>query len=735
MTTYHQALRFGPVALDADNAEPAPYMLSGRKMYVLGTTDGAFRPIGAEHLVGEMGGVWAHPVRFADGWFCTLYDGQGSTRLDDCHDFEGHLSDVEFRWRHGNLAIKRVDFVAEDDAGMFGLVELRNDGEEPWSGRFGMEARLRIRPSWFSGWEMGSTHAHNEHGVIVAFDDLWQGQWGLAFGGPYDPDEVVFGVDGGRPTGELRYAIDLQPGEVRRLEFSLTCDHQNGHHGALQLRGTLAGRGEALLAAKRDLYARTAWGGVVLEAPDERIVHEYGLAKVNLHMLAADYSPYLPGYFLAGVPEYPQLFGCDNAYSVAGATAAGFQAMARSSLSIVGNFASRATGRVPHEVTTNGRTFHPGNTQETPQFTLAVWDYFRWTGDLAFLRSMYPVCREGVMEYVPTLWDFDGDGYPMGDAMVERTGMGSLKLDSACYLYAAWQALAHMAKVLNRPEAHDYQQRAGDWRERFERDWWLPEEQLYADSLHSDLRPQLDGHWTQVVPVQLGIARQERALIVLDEIERSFVNKYGLVHTRGRDERVWTLPTGLLALAELRYGRLEQAITHLHNIALTTEHGMLGSFEELIPEGLCFVQLWSAAIFVQGIVEGLFGLEPRAHEHTLRLNPRLPADWPAATLRNVRIGEHALTLEVSPNATIITHTAGDTPITIEHIIAGTRGASGTVVDGRNLQAMDSDAALVFSSAIPPGHTARITYTADGSTIVEFVDTHRDENGEAAGPLH
>src|SRR5256885_12572497 len=40
--------------------------------------------------------------------------------------------------------------------------------------------------------------------------------------------------------------------------------------------------------------------------------------------------------------------------------------------------------------------FHPGNTQETPQFAAACYDYFRWTGDSAFLRQVYPLCKEGV---------------------------------------------------------------------------------------------------------------------------------------------------------------------------------------------------------------------------------------------------------------------------------------------------------------------------------------------------
>ncbi len=721
--SYHQALRFRGIALDRDDPQPAPYMLSGRKMYVLGTVDGAYRPIGTEHLVGEMGGVWAHPVRFADGWFVNLYGTSGMICLDDCHDFEGHLSDVELRFSHQDLQITRTEFVTEDDPAFFALIEVQNAGAVTWHGKLGFEARLGMRAAWFSGWEAGATRLQNAHAVVVVHDDLHEGQWGLAFGSAAEPGEVRFGGDGQKPTAELRYDIELAPGAVQRWEVLLTADHEGGPHGALQMWDRLTGQGSALLAAKRSLYDLIAGGGVTLEVPDVAIVNEYELAKVNLHMLFADYTPYLPGYFLAGVPEYPQLFGCDTAYSVAGATAAGFALAAHSSLKILGDYARHATGRVPHEITTNGRIFHPGNTQETPQFTLAVWDYVRWTGDLAFLSLLYPVCREGVMDYLPSAWGSDRDGYPLGDAMVERTGMGSLKLDSACYLYAAWNALAEMASALGRPEAEQYRLRTARWRERFERDWWMEDEGLYADSLHSDLRPQLDGHWTQVVPLQLGIASPERANRVLDEIERSFTNEYGLMHTRGREDRVWTLPTGLLALAELRWGRLDQAIDQLHNIARTTQHGMLGSFEELIPEGLCFVQLWSAAIYLQGIIEGLLGLEPRAHEHRLRLHPRLPARWPTARLRDVRIGDHLVTIAVSPAKTVIVHRGGSAPLIVEHEVSGidatditVRGAPGAAA---SLQQEAGHTAVSYT--VEAGRTVTLHYGEAGAIGVEYTD--------------
>jgi glycogen debranching enzyme len=380
------------------------------------------------------------------------------------------------------------------------------------------------------------------------------------------------------------------------------------------------------------------------------------LAVANLALLNVDY-PQLGRYFLAGLPEYPQLFGCDTTYSVPGALAAGFVETTRDSLLTLGRYADRACGRVPHELTTNGRIFHPGNVQETPQFTIAVWDYLRWTGDLATARTLFSVCHDGMTELMPALCGPDGL-YPYGDGIVERMGMGARKLDSACYYIAGLRALADLAESLQMSDAESYRVRADYIHDAFERDWWLEDEGLYADSLHMDGRPQLDRHWTAVLPLQLGLASPARAARVMQRIEEEFINEWGLMHTVDDDDRVWTLPTGLLALAAFMGGRAEQGLALATNIALTAQYGTLGTFKELIPEGLCYVQLWSAALYVQVIVEGLLGIQPDAPGHMVALRPCLPDDFVPLQLQELRIGAHRLNLTITAQQLQVEHLNG-----------------------------------------------------------------------------
>ena len=148
------------------------------------------------------------------------------------------------------------------------------------------------------------------------------------------------------------------------------------------------------------------------------------------------------------------------------------------------------------------------------------------------------------------------------------------------------------------------------------------------------------------VPTEVGIADREKGLEALARISQGWINEWGMVHTKGTEQTVWTLPTGVLAQAEFNYGNVEMGTRLLGDIAETIDHGMLGAFSELIPQGGDFMQLWSSAMFLKGITEGIFGLKPLASEHELSLSPELPSSWQNATLTNVKIGQSTVDISV-----------------------------------------------------------------------------------------
>jgi hypothetical protein len=734
MLISQRTLRFGPHTLLAADvgSDVVPVYLAGQKMYYVGMTTGDMQPIGAEHLVGEMGGLWAHPTKVADGLTLLIADPDGTHPMAHGIEVIELLSHVEWRYRIGGMEVKRRDFIVEDQAAYVSLLTLRNAGARTKSGHLHLNVWLKFLSGWFSGIATGGGEYWLDDMLVVGYDRLWQGRRGVTCGTTVAPERCIFEPRSVGQLATLIYPFTLPPGRSETWEFLLTADLERGHEGARHLFGQLAGNGERLLTDKVERYHKKILGGVALDTPDKTVNCSFALAKANLQLLSSDYGPSLPPYFLAGVPEYPQLFGCDTEYTIPGASAAGFADTAKSALLALAAYGDRACGRIPHEVTTNGRVFHPGNTQETPQFTVACWDYFRWTGDIAFLRHVYPLCKEGIDVYLPAIWGGAGSLYPIGDGVVERHGMGARKLDSTCYLFQALRALRDMAETLDAPDdLRRYNARLVELKNRFEIDWWLEDQGLYADSLHTDGRPQFDGHWTIVLPLQIGLADAAHGQRAFERIEREWVNNWGLVHTRGREDLVWTLPTGLLALTAFQYGHPSFGVRLLQNIAETASHGTLGAFKELIPIGLCFVQLWSAGLYLQGVLEGLLGLQPLAHLHRLVISPRLPASWPAVELKALPVGGHMVSLRVTPASLELQHSSGPEALDMRYRLPGHPEAlQHNIAYGPLPELLNDEAGIWVQAMIAPGQRLIITATPD-AIVVHMPD--RREEGPGSEP--
>jgi hypothetical protein len=114
---------------------------------------------------------------------------------------------------------------------------------------------------------------------------------------------------------------------------------------------------------------------------------------------------------------------------------------------------------------------------------------------------------------------------------------------------------------------------------------------------------------------------------------------------------VWPLFTGWVSLAEYRAGRPLSGYAHLMQNAGLTWAQDLGSVTELLsgrffqPLGRSSShQTWSSAMVISPLLRGLFGLEWDAKNRSLRLAPRLPADWERARLRNVPLGNATIDL-------------------------------------------------------------------------------------------
>jgi len=645
MHTTLQHFYLGDIHLEAERIATTPYFLSHAQAYMVASIGGVITPYGAEHLPGRMGGVWMHPLRVLHGW--ELHVAGEPLVAHTCHV---HSQQVVQQYTLDTLVMTVTTHLVPNHTAVQVQITVTNTGVATWQGEVAAVLALDWHGCWYGGASDSCLHA-DIHGQEVWMQSAQPAQhgWGVLHwqgSGVWRP----------HPLGVCAtIATTVAPHQVLEQTWSLVVSHSSMAHARQQLAHI--GATFPLTPPQSDSVS-----GPQIICADAELGRAWQLAVHNLQILVADY-PDIPPYMLAGIPEYPQLFGCDTTYSIPGMLAAGMASTAKSALLALGHYAQRACGRVPHEVTTNGRVFHPGNAQETPQYVVACWDYVAWSGDLSFAEHIYPLCVEGMSHQHGVVV---GQQWPYGDGMVERHGMGPFKLDSVAYIYDALGALAQLADALNRPdEERHWRDCARALQERFEVAWWLPDEGLYADSLQRDGARQLDGHWTAVTPVYTGLASPDRQRIVYDRLQRDFVNQWGLVHTRQHEELVWTLPTGLLALTAFQQKDGAYGITLLKHIATTADHGSLGLLKELIPEGLCFVQLWSAALLAQGMVAGLCGVRPLAHRHTLQLSPTVPAAQGWITVQGLVMGAHLIDIDVSAQALRVHHQRGPQELCVQ----------------------------------------------------------------------
>ncbi len=634
------------------------YANSGRRLYVIGDIDGRFRPRSNPYdlyafghpqpddpLANKLQGVWAQPVRgFAGfGWQVDV-DGQLAP-LEDAVTFTQTYATAEFDFALPGLLAHRVDCVPLDAPVLLTRLTLQNVGSETRSLPLTFWAAFDLQDAWFT--QLAERRNDGQalqaaENYLSACANVLPEQWAALALSAWKPG-VTRLVDETR--GEMDFPLVLRAGEEVTLTLALAVVSEGGIPQALTVAQDALRQADALMAEKVQAYSSIWANGPRLISPDERLNRAFRLAQANLEMLEAQTRD-MGRYFYAGLEMFPFWFSNDGAYSTAGMVAAGFAESAKNHTALGMRYQGEG-GSILHQISPSGKPAFAGNAQETPLWVIAVWDVYRWTGDRGFLSQMYPAVLKGIFDYTLGVIDPDGDGYPSGAGMVEAEGMGEEKLDSAAYTWAALKAAAQIAVLLG-DEAS--QLRAQGYIEKieasFDADWWDESSGAYAMSLDQNNQRYQVPHWAVIVPLEVGLATPDHAAATFVTLRATYLNQWGLKHTAGEDERVWTLPTATLSRAAFRYGEPDLGYAMLRHIASTLEQGSIGVFHELIPEGACFLQLWSGATLLRGVIEDLIGVEVRADQPEMQVHPHLPQGWASARLENLRVGSQTWNVEV-----------------------------------------------------------------------------------------
>ena len=447
-----------PELSTSDQLNTRRYVSAGDRAYVMGFQDGRFYAQGW-HVTGEMGGVWSQPLKLLDGlWF-----GVGDDWLGPATTFTSGWGYTRMRFPDAEgLEVSRTDFAPDGlRAVLFGL-RLRNPGASaktvdvkvdvhsevmshyPWAwttpdaGAFNLNDTGSFDDDTLVFHDTGTPHPnagpHDWVAVVGSTPDPQDGEAGPGHWGPQGPpvlceseaqfwcDEGPFGEGTG---GQLRHEVTVPAGGERTVWVAVAGSDEGAAAARSQLRAALADP-DAALAAKQESRERAARYSKVTLPADERLAEGIDWGKQNILDLTQradrlqvrdvnegkDYPPpagTVPhvGWIGAGYPDYPWIFATDAEYTAFAAVAAGqFEGIVEHARALrdVSVILNGDSGKVVHEVVADGSVYfgnleHAGNTDETAKFPSLVALLWRWTGDNALRRDLYPFAVRN-MRYV-----------------------------------------------------------------------------------------------------------------------------------------------------------------------------------------------------------------------------------------------------------------------------------------------------------------------------------------------
>ena len=588
-----------------------------------------------------------------DGSTFVVGDRRGDVRLDAGREHGFFCDDTRFisRWvlhvGEAPLELLGLDQSAHYAAQFFLTPRVGPDEEAPCS----IMRRRLIDHVWME--EVTVTNHRHEHSemrvaleVDTDFADLFEVKDGVVakrdVSCRHDDGALTLGYErmgfqrsvtiaASRPAAITRrgfaYSLRLAPGEQWSTTFTLTphAAQPGVAFAQRELRGGLA----QLSVSKAAELEQWLAGAPVLQTQDTALARTYraslsDLGALRLHPDLSEGAT-LPA---AGLPWFMALFGRDSLITsfqalpyLPGLAATTLRVLAARQAEERDDFHEQEPGKILHELrfgelTARGERPHSpyyGTADATPLFLVLLDEYHRWSGDAELVRTLEPSAR-AALAWIENSGDADGDGYVEYACRNHATGLvnqcwkdswdaiqradGTLARGpiATCeiqgYVYDARRRCARLAReVWGDPElAALLERQAADLRERFRRDFWMPERGCHALALDGEKR-QVDsltsniGHllWSGLLDEGEAATTAER---LLDE---QLYSGWG-VRTLGTHEAgynplgyhtgtVWPHENSLIAAGLARYGHRTAASTIASTILRAAPY-----FEYRLPE-------------------------------------------------------------------------------------------------------------------------------------------------------
>lgn len=492
-----------------------------------------------------------------------------------------------------------------------------------------------------------------------------------------DPDEL-------QPQ-EAFFHLEIPPGGTREIDARVVVDG-------------IAGTGAVRRSIEEVGASHEAWREACTTIVTSNHLFNRSLERAitDLRLLWREWED--GGSFLAaGIPWFDTLFGRDcllSSYMVLAyrpeIARMVLQTLAARQGNQIDERREEEPGKIIHEVrscetantgeTVFGRYF--GSVDSTPLFLILASEYYRWTGDLEFMRELEPKVA-AALAWLDRFADLDADGFveyvrrnPRGlnnqgwkdswDAMVDHEGNllqpPIALVEVQGYVYAARLGIADVYEDLGDVKrAEALRTEAEALRKRINNDFWVPQGH-YAMALdgakrQSRVRSSNAGQllWT-------GAPTREKARVQTASLMRSdMFSGWGIRTISSATPRynpigyhlgtIWPHDNALIARGLKRYGQeadMNRIATALFEAALSFQYYRLPELFSGAPRQAhqapvpypiaCRPQAFAAAA-LPFILTSILGLAPRAPRNQLFVvRPRLPGWLEYVHVSGLRLG-------------------------------------------------------------------------------------------------
>ncbi len=627
---------------------------------------------------------------------------------------------------HEAFTVREHIFVPRNEPGIILLLDVRTT--EPLSIIPGFIPVMQ--PMWPAG--IGGQFSYWDDGVNGYV--ISEGQWRASFicGSPAGeqmtaPPAHMFA------DNPLQFRISVKPGETdgRFIPIVICGAIPDSATGRMKFDSVKAVYNRLVSRAQhyyQECYEhfsnlRTSTLHIRTGQPDFDLAFEWG--KVALDNLLVN-NPHLgygmvAGYGLSGGggrPGFAWFFGGDAFINVMAMNSAGMFRQSRDALAFTqkwqrqDNFPIRKknpgdppvdVGKMAHELSQSDgivdwwNDYHYGynHADTSPWYIVAMADYVRMSGDVAFLRQSWSSVKQAYAWCLSK--DSDGDGL----MDLKGAGLGALEFGKLVGIYAdvytcgvwvqAIREMKAMAEILGDAEtarAADAQFRKAQ--PRLEKLFWLGKEKIYSyGATEKGEQVHEKGPWPGVA-MMFGLLDEERTRECLEALNssdmctdwgvRSLSNKSTLFEPSNYNYgAVWPFISSFFTTAQFRHGFseagyqiLSATISHVFDHALgVVPEVFSGASNEKLAEGYHH-QGFSTTGYMLPLVRGFLGLEVDAIHRSVTFAPKSPYAG-GITLDNVVCGPDTLDISRVESAatpiggeqtTVIHHTGSGAPVTL-----------------------------------------------------------------------